>query len=285
LTQGFVGREKCGLMAIRGHSGVQGGAEVGAVPNQFPGGVPVDADGAARFSKLWGFDVPAWRGMNAVEMIDAAHDQNIDVLYQLGGNVLETLPDPEYVREAVERIPFRAHQDIVLNPQMMVEPADAVVLLPAQTRYEQRGGGTETSTERRILFSPEIPGRRIGESLPEWEIPMRIAERARPSYAHLIHFDGAQSIREDIAKAVPAYDGIQHMKKTGDQVQWGGERLCEVTTPEGDVITQFPTEDGLAMFSVIEIADRGSSNKLKLSTRRGKQYDSQRSRPADRRAT
>jgi molybdopterin-dependent oxidoreductase alpha subunit len=274
LTQGFVGREKCGLMAIRGHSGVQGGAEVGAVPNQFPGGVPVDADGAARFSKLWGFDVPAWRGMNAVEMIDAVHDQNIDVLYQIGGNFLETLPDPEYVREAVERIPFRAHQDIVLNPQMMVEPADAVVLLPAQTRYEQRGGGTETSTERRILFSPEIPGRRIGESLPEWEIPMRIAERARPSHAHLIHFDGAQSIREDIAKAVPAYDGIQHMKKTGDQVQWGGERLCELTTAEGDVITQFPTEDGLAMFSVIEIADRGSSNKLKLSTRRGKQFNS-----------
>jgi len=274
LTQGFVGREKCGLMAIRGHSGVQGGAEVGAVPNQFPGGVPVDADGAASFSKLWGFEVPAWRGMNAVEMIDAAHGQNIDSLYQIGGNFLETLPDPEYVREAVERIPFRAHQDIVLNPQMMVEPADAVVLLPAQTRYEQRGGGTETSTERRILFSPEIPGRRIGEALPEWEIPMRIAERARPALAHLIHFEDGQSIRDEIAKAVPAYDGIQLLTKTGDQVQWGGERLCEVTFAEGNVVTQFPTEDGRAMFSVIEIAERGSSNKLKLSTRRGKQFNS-----------
>src|ERR1700730_3510149 len=38
LTRGFVGREKCGLMAIRGHSGVQGGAEVGAVSNQIPRG-------------------------------------------------------------------------------------------------------------------------------------------------------------------------------------------------------------------------------------------------------
>lgn len=274
LTQGFIGREKCGLMAIRGHSGVQGGAEVGAVPNQFPGGVPVDADGAARFSKLWGFEVPAWRGMNAVEMIDAAHNQELDVLYQIGGNFLETLPDPDYVREAVERIPFRAHQDIVLNPQMMVEPADAVVLLPAQTRYEQRGGGTETSTERRILFSPEIPGRRIGESLPEWEIPMRIAERARPSFAHVIHFEDGQSIRDEVAKAVPAYDGIQRLTKTGDQVQWGGERLCEVTTADGDRVTEFPTLDGRAMFSVIEIAERGSSNKLKLSTRRGKQFNS-----------
>ena len=274
LTQGFVGREKCGLMAIRGHSGVQGGAEVGAVPNQFPGGVPVDANGAGRFSKLWGFEVPAWRGMNAVEMIDAAHGQNIDSLYQIGGNFLETLPDPDYVREAVERIPFRAHQDIVLNPQMMVEPKDAVVLLPAQTRYEQRGGGTETSTERRILFSPEIPGRRIGESLPEWEIPMRIAERARPALAHLIHFEDGQSIRDEIARAVPAYDGIQLLTKTGDQVQWGGERLCEITNADGNTTTHFPTADGRAIFSVIEIAERASSNKLKLSTRRGKQFNS-----------
>jgi molybdopterin-dependent oxidoreductase alpha subunit len=40
LARGFVGREKCGLMAIRGHSGVQGGAEVGAVPtpSRRPGG-------------------------------------------------------------------------------------------------------------------------------------------------------------------------------------------------------------------------------------------------------
>ena len=73
LARGFVGREKCGLMPIRGHSGVQGGAEVGAVPNQFPGGVAVDVEGAKQFAELWGFDVPASRGMNAVEMIDAAH--------------------------------------------------------------------------------------------------------------------------------------------------------------------------------------------------------------------
>src|SRR4030095_15140214 len=101
----------------------------------------------------------------------------------------------------------------VLSPQMMVAPANTVVLLPAQTRYEQRGGGTETSTERRILFSPEIPGRRIGEALPEWEIPMRIAERARPELSHLMHFDDAQAIREEIAKAVPAYEGIQRLTK------------------------------------------------------------------------
>ena len=274
LTRGLVGREKCGLMAIRGHSGVQGGAEVGAVPNQFPGGVAVDADRAKWFSDLWGFEVPGWRGMNAPEMIDAAHEGKLDVLYQVGGNFLETLPEPHYVREAVEQIPLRVHQDIVLSPQMMVEPADTVVLLPAQTRYEQRGGGTETSTERRILFSPEIPGRRIGEALPEWEIPMRIAEGMRPELAHLIHFDDADAIRDEIAQAVPAYEGIQHLHKAGDQIQWGGERLCEVSGADGGPATHFPTPDGRARFSVINIEQRAPSSKLRLSTRRGKQFNS-----------
>lgn len=274
LTRGFVGRDKCGLMAIRGHSGVQGGAEVGAVPNQFPGGAAVDAEGGKHFSGLWGFDVPSWRGLNAVEMIDAAHEGQLDVLYQIGGNFLETLPDPAYVREAVERVPLRVHQDIVLSPQMMVEPADTVVLLPAQTRYEQRGGGTETSTERRILFSPEIPGRRIGEALPEWEIPMRIAERVRPALAHLIHFEDAQAIRNEIAQAVPSYEGIQRLSKAGDQIQWGGERLCETRNGDGQPITAFPTSSGRAKFSAIKIVEPAASTRLKLSTRRGKQFNS-----------
>jgi molybdopterin-dependent oxidoreductase alpha subunit len=274
LTRGFVGREKCGLMAIRGHSGVQGGAEVGAVPNQFPGGVAADEAGAKHFAGLWGFEPPAWRGMNAVEMIDAAHAGALDLFYQVGGNFLETLPDPDYVREAVERLPFRVHQDIVLSPQMMIEPREAVVLLPAQTRYEQAGGGTETSTERRILFSPEIPGRRVGEALPEWEIPMRIAERARPELAHLIHFDTAQSIREEIARAVPAYAGIERLSKAGDQVQWGGERLCEESFPDGTRARRFPTEDGRAAFSLIKVEAKDSKGKLRLSTRRGKQFNS-----------
>jgi molybdopterin-dependent oxidoreductase alpha subunit len=274
LTRGFVGREKCGLMAIRGHSGVQGGAEVGAVPNQFPGGVTVNAGGAAKFSSLWGFPVPEEPGLNAVEMIDTAHEGGLDILYQVGGNFLETLPEPDYVREAIDRIPLRVHQDIVLSPQMMVEPADTVVLLPAQTRYEQRGGGTETSTERRILFSPEIPGRRIGEALPEWEIPMRIAERARPDLAPSIHFDDAQAIRNEIAKAVPAYDGIQHLVKAGDQIQWGGERLCEAPGVDGGSVTQFSMPDGRARFSVIKVAQEAPNSKLRLSTRRGKQFNS-----------
>ncbi|HEU0179061.1 MAG TPA: FdhF/YdeP family oxidoreductase [Blastocatellia bacterium] len=277
LARGFVGQPNSGLVPIRGHSGVQGGAEVGCAPNQFPGGVAVNEEGAARMRELWGFDAPARRGLNAVEMIEAAREGLVDWFYISGGNFLETLPEPGFVREAIERVPARIHQDIILSPQMFVEPNDVVLLLPAQTRYEQRGGGTETTTERRILFSPEIPGRRIGEARAEWEIPMLIAERARPASANLIHFDAAQAIRDEIARAAPSYDGIQNLSKAGDQVQWGGARLCETRDADGRVTPKFATPDGRAGFSVIEIASPAppeNDGKLRLSTRRGKQFNS-----------
>jgi molybdopterin-dependent oxidoreductase alpha subunit len=274
LTRGFVGRPKSGLMPIRGHSGVQGGAEMGCAPNQFPGGVAVNEESAGRMRELWGFDVPIEPGLNAIEMIDAAREGELDWFYICGGNFLETLPEPDFVREAIERVPIRIHQDIALSPQMFIEPNDLVLLLPAQTRYEQRGGGTETSTERRILFSPEIPGRRIGEAKAEWEIPMLMAEQAKPASAHLIHFDDAQAIRNEIARAAPAYDGIQNLKKTGDQIQWGGERLCETRDADGHIVPNFLTSDGRARFSLIEIERPANDGKLRLSTRRGKQFNS-----------
>ncbi len=274
LACGFVGKPGSGLMPIRGHSGVQGGAEVGAVPNQFPGWLPVDEENAGQMSHSWGFPVASERGLNAVQMIDAAASGDIDCFYQSGGNFLETLPEPEYVRGAVENVPVRLQQDIVLSPQMLVEPRETVLLLPAQTRYEQPGGGTETTTERRILYSPEIPGRRIGEARAEWEIPMLIAEAARPAQRHLIHFESAQAIRDEIARAVPAYAGIEQLRKQGDQVQWGGQRLCEEMTVDGEIRPSFQTDNGRAHFSVIDPGDRPEKGGLRLTTRRGKQFNS-----------
>ncbi|MGI8784451.1 MAG: FdhF/YdeP family oxidoreductase [Acidobacteriota bacterium] len=267
LARGSVGRRHCGLMPIRGHSGVQGGAEVGCVPSALPGGVPVNPESAARFSKLWGFAVPSAPGLSAVEMIDAAEAGRLDTLVAVGGNFLETLPDPGWVRRALERIPLRVHQDIVLTPQMLVDPADTVVLLPAQTRYEQRGGGTETTTERYIIFSPEIAGRRIGESRAEWEILMQLAERVAPDRRALIHFENADQIRQEIAQAVPFYSGIERLKKKGDAVQWGGPRLCE----DG----RFATESGRAHFTPLAASDTCLPDGwFRLSTRRGKQFNS-----------
>ena len=88
-------------------------------------------------------------------------------------------PIPTWSTRALARVPLRVHQDIVLSSQMLVDPGEVVVLLPAATRYEQRGGGTETTTERRIVFSPEIPGPRPGEARSEWEIFVDLAPSGR----------------------------------------------------------------------------------------------------------
>jgi molybdopterin-dependent oxidoreductase alpha subunit len=179
LARGNVGRPGAGLMPIRGHSGVQGGAEMGAYATTFPGGEPITPATAAALSEAWGFPVPAVRGRSATELIEAAGRGEVDVLWSSGGNFLETLPDPAAVRRALERVPLRVHVDIVASTQMLVD-GEAVLLLPAMTRYEQPGGGTETTTERRIVFSPEIPGPRVGRRPAGVGHPARARAAGRP---------------------------------------------------------------------------------------------------------
>ncbi|MFQ5918556.1 MAG: FdhF/YdeP family oxidoreductase [Thermoplasmata archaeon] len=267
LARGMVGRPGTGLMPIRGHSGVQGGAEVGCVPDKFPGGVPVSDQTASDFASLWGFQPPTGPGLNAVEMIQRAHAGDLEMLYSLGGNFLETLPEPDMIRDALARVPVRVHQDIVLTSQMLVDPGELVLLLPAATRYEQRGGGTETSTERRIYFSPEIPGPRVGEARTEWEILLDLAARVRPEQGDIIRIRDPSEIRAEMAQAVPFYDGVQNLRGKGDAIQWGGPRLCQ------DGV--FPMPEGRARFTPLAPPEVDlPEGWFLLSTRRGKQFNS-----------
>ena len=244
LLKGWVGRDKCGLMPIRGHSGVQGGAEMGAYATAFPGGKPINAENAAALSKQYGFEVPNWIGLTATEMVEAGARGELDVLYCLGGNFLRTLPEPDYVAAAMGNIPLRVHQDIILTDQMFIEPREEVILLPAKTRYEQDGGGTETITERRIAFSPEIP-RQVGEARAEWRILLDLAAATWPKRAHLLKCESGQAIREEIAQVVPFYYGIHRLQKTGDAFQYGGPHLCA----DG----KFNTADGKAHFRAVPL--------------------------------
>jgi len=247
---------------------VQGGAEMGAYTNVLPGGRPLD-DAAVRgeFEAMWGFDVPTGPALHTVAMVQAAEQGELDAMYIVGGNFLETLPQPERVERALAKLPLRIHQDIVLTPQMLVEPQDEVWLLPARTRYEQEGGGTETTTERRVVYSPHISGHDVGEARSEWRIVLDLVRAARPERAHLLAFDDADAIRAEIARAVPQYRGIERFKARGDAFQYGGRHLC--------VDGQFPLPGGRARFWPVApplvLAPEGA---LMLSTRRGKQFNS-----------
>ncbi len=267
LARGWIGRENTGLMPIRGHSGVQGGAEVGCVPG-------FDEKQKGRFREVWGFEPPTAPGLSAADMVTAARHGDVDVFWMTGGNFLETLPDPPAVVEALGNAGTRIHQDVVLSSMMLLPPKDTVLLLPATTRYESPGGGTETSTERRIIFSPEIPGRRIGSAKPEWEVFGEVAARARPELADRVRFGSSKQIRDEIGKAVPLYAGIEQLLKEGDQLQWGGPRLFA----DG----RFGTPDGKAQFAPVgEPRQEATDGTLYVSTRRGKQFNSMVQRERD----
>lgn len=265
LTQAYVGRDGSGLMPIRGHSSVQSGAEMGAYSTVFPGGKPITPENARALSEQYGFHISVKPGLSTVDMVEAAARGELDVLYCMGGNFLSTLPDPGYVRQALANVPLRVHQDIILTDQMLIE-GEEVILLPAQTRYEQEGGGTETSTERRVMFSPQIE-RQVGEARAEWKILLQVATAAHPEKAELLRCKTAQEIREEIARVVLLYDGIQKLSKTGDAFQYGGPHLC--------VDGQFQTPDHKARFKAVTLPDlTRKPGEFELSTRRGKQFNS-----------
>lgn len=267
LTRGFVGRKHCGLMPIRGHSSVQAGGEMGAYTNVFPGGLPVNAEHAAHFAQQWGFAVPSSPGITAPEMVDAAYTGNLDLLFAVGGNFTEVLPEPAYVQEALRRVPLRVHMDIVLSSQMLIDPADTVVVLPATTRYEIPGGVTETSTERRVIFSPEIPGPRIGEARSEIDVFLDLARRVRPDLADKLSFANTAAIRAEIARVIPMYAGIEQLHQAGDQFQYGGPHLC--------ADWRFPTADGKAHFAAVALPQIDLPDGMVIvTTRRGKQFNS-----------
>jgi len=281
LLKGWVGRDKCGLMPIRGHSSVQGGAEMGAYSTAFPGGIPINAENAKKLSEQYGFPVPDWPGITSVEMVEAAGRGELDLLYCLGGNFLRTLPDPDYVRVAMANVPLRVHQDIILTDQMLIPAREAVLLLPAKTRYEQDDGGHETTTERRVAFSPEIP-RQVGEAKAEWKILRELVVATFPERAAQLGCETGWQMREEIARIVPFYEGLQHLKDTGDAFQYGGAHLCQ----NG----KFATADGKAHFRAVALPSEpvkfsggtiflnrqsvSANRQFMLSTRRGKQFNS-----------
>jgi len=272
LLRGWVGRDKCGLMPIRGHSSVQGGAEMGAYSTAFPGGKPINAENAAVLASLYNFPVPDSAGLTTTEMVEACARGELDLFYCLGGNFLRNLPEPDYVRTALANVPMRVHQDIILTDQMFIEAKEEVILLPAKTRYEQDDGGIETTTERRIAFSPEIP-RQVGEARAEWKILRELAAAVYPERAHLLGCETGWKMREEIVRVVPFYDGIQHLKKTGDAIQYGGPHLC--------ADWKFPTADGKAHFRAVELPGASDNRQSAIgnrqfvvSTRRGKQFNS-----------
>ncbi len=265
LARGMIGRKNCGIMPIRGHSGVQGSAECGADAGKLPGAQDINDENCARFEEAWGAPIPRRAGMRAPELLDSCHERGLELLYLIGGNHLETMPDRMHAERALSRVKLRVHQDIVLNTSTLID-ADQVLVLPAQTRYEQRGGGTSTSTERRIRFTPEIPGPRISGARPEWEILSLIGRRLSAELESQFAYTDTLQIRREMARLMPLYQGIDTLVRQGDQIQWGGPQLGT---------ERFGTPDGKAHLPLVPLPKlEVPEGRFMLTSRRGRQFNS-----------
>jgi anaerobic selenocysteine-containing dehydrogenase len=84
----------------------------------------------------------------------------------------------------------------------------------------------------------------------------------------LFPYENTQSIREEMSRVMPIYQGIEKLKKEGDHLQWGGPLLHKAGQFNG-------MANGRALFSVLKPPDRrASAGKFYLATRRGRQFNS-----------
>jgi formate dehydrogenase major subunit len=146
LLTGHVGRWGSGLAPLRGQNNVQGGGDMGALPNKFPGFQDVtNPEHRAKFEKVWGAPVPPNPGLHISLMLEAMERGDLRALYVIGENPAQSEADAKRAHELLEGLEHLVVQDIFLT--RTAEMAD--VVLPAAAAWAE-SEGTVTSSERRV---------------------------------------------------------------------------------------------------------------------------------------
>ena len=146
LLTGHIGRYGSGVNPLRGQNNVQGGGDMGALPNRLPGFQHVEnAELRAKFDRAWGATVPPHRGWTLSEMFDAMERGQLTTVYCIGENPLQSEADQTRARHLLENLEFLVVQDLFLTKT--AELAD--VVLPASAAWAE-AEGTVTNSERRV---------------------------------------------------------------------------------------------------------------------------------------
>ncbi len=146
LLVGGVGRHGAGLQPLRGQNNVQGGGDMGAIPNKFPGFQDVEDDEIrARFDAAWNASVPPRNGLHLTGMFEAMEHGELQALYVIGENPAQSEADKERAIALLKGLDHLVVQDIFLT--RTAELAD--VVLPGCAGWAE-SEGTVTSSERRV---------------------------------------------------------------------------------------------------------------------------------------
>ena len=146
LLTGHVGRYGSGLVPLRGQNNVQGGGDMGAIPNKFVGGQDVEnPEHRAKFERAYGRALPPKRGWHLSQMFEAMEHGELRALYVIGENPIQSEADAQRAGRLLNGLDHVIVQDIFLTKTA----AMADVVFPAAASWCE-SEGTVTSSERRV---------------------------------------------------------------------------------------------------------------------------------------
>jgi formate dehydrogenase major subunit len=211
LLTGNIGKLGTGINPLRGQNNVQGAAHMGCDPGVLTGSVALN-DAKEQFEKAWGVPLPDKRGLNMLEMMDAAASGDLKALWAIGYDIALTNADASSTERALRRLDFVVVQDMFLN-ETAREFGD--VFLPVASSFER--DGTFMNTERRIQRIRKAIDP-LGQSKPEWEIICALAMAM--GKGQFFEYNSAEEIWNEVRSVWPAGRGITYKRLEDGGLQW-----------------------------------------------------------------
>lgn len=250
LLTGNMGKPGTGINPLRGQNNVQGAAAMGCDSSVYTGMASVVND-RERFERLWEIPLPAGKGLNLLEMMDAACAGSLKAMWITGYDVFFTMPNEKHTQLAFDNLDFVIVQDMFLN-----ETAKKFghVFLPVASSFEK--DGTFMNAERRIQKVRKIIS--SPQNVPaDWEVVCKMAKAM--GKGELFNFTNAEEIWNEIRKTWPAVYGITYERLENVGLQWP----CPDTDHPGTKILHtatFPFEGGKAKLLAIDFKPTGEQS-------------------------
>jgi assimilatory nitrate reductase catalytic subunit len=256
LATGRIGKPYCGYATITGQGNGQGGREHGHKCDQLPGNRDISNPAHRKYiSEVWGIEESEMPGVGytAYELIEAIHRGEVKGLLSLCFNPLVSLPNNNYVREALEKLEFYACIDFFLNET--ARHADIVFAGSLQEEEE----GTVTTAEGRVtrIRAAVTPP---GQARTDTSILLELANRlgAGDKFSYNSSEDIFNELRVASKGGTADYYGITYEKIEANMgVFWPCPSLDHPGTPRLWEDRKFATADGKAHFNPVVYKEPG----------------------------
>ena len=137
LLTGHVGRYGSGINPLRGQNNVQGGGDMGAIPDRLPGFQHVEFGSSAQNLKRLGApEFHPKRGLHVSDMLKAMEQGQLTALYVLGENPADSEADRHRALRLLSNLSFLVVQDLFYRGEKR-KTAGAKSPKPARTRRHQ----------------------------------------------------------------------------------------------------------------------------------------------------